>query len=141
RALHAPELVQLGLHSCVARGRDVARTRARGRAVAAHRGAPACAALRVSDARVIREKRISPYDDVLCGRAQRRARHGNSLSMEGYFSMSRKYYAHFMTEAAEMPAAPDEYRGVVELRAALRPQREAADLRTLLARNLDLPAE
>ncbi|HWL62737.1 MAG TPA: hypothetical protein VNQ32_08060 [Steroidobacteraceae bacterium] len=55
--------------------------------------------------------------------------------------MSRKYYAHFMTEAPEMPAAPDEYRGVVELRGVLRPQREAADLRALLARNLDMPAE
>ena len=55
--------------------------------------------------------------------------------------MSRKYYAHFVTEAPEMPASPDEYRGVVELRAALRPQREIADLRALLARNLDLPAE
>ena len=55
--------------------------------------------------------------------------------------MSRKYYAHFVTEAPEMPASPDEYRGVVGLRAALRPQRELADLRALLARNLDLPAE
>lgn len=64
-----------------------------------------------------------------------------SLSMEGYFSMSRKYYTHFMTEAPEMPAAPDEYRGVVELRAALRPHREAADLRALLASNLDMAAE
>lgn len=53
--------------------------------------------------------------------------------------MSRKYYAHFVTDG--MLASPDEYRGVVELRAPLRPQREAADLRTLLARNLDLPAE
>ena len=55
--------------------------------------------------------------------------------------MSRKYYAHFVTEAQEMRAAPDEYRGVVELGAALRPEREAADLRLLLARNLDLPSE
>jgi hypothetical protein len=55
--------------------------------------------------------------------------------------MSRKYYAHFVTDAAAMLGAPDEYRGVVELRAALRPQREAADLRALLARNLDLSAE
>jgi hypothetical protein len=55
--------------------------------------------------------------------------------------MSRKYYAHFVTEAEAMVGAPDEYRGVVELRAALRPQREAADLRALLARNLDLPAD
>jgi hypothetical protein len=55
--------------------------------------------------------------------------------------MSRKYYAHFVTEAQEVLSQPDEYRGVVELRAALRPQREAAQLRDLLARNLDLPAE
>jgi hypothetical protein len=61
--------------------------------------------------------------------------------MEGYFSMSRKYYAHFMTEAPGMPAAPDEYRGVVELHDALRPHREAADLRALLARDLDVHAE
>jgi hypothetical protein len=53
--------------------------------------------------------------------------------------MSRKYYAHFVTDG--MIAAPDEYRGVVELRAPLRPSREAADLRALLARNLDLPTE
>ena len=53
--------------------------------------------------------------------------------------MSRKYYAHFVTEG--MLASSDEYRGVVELRAELRPQRELADLRTLLARNLDLPPE
>lgn len=53
--------------------------------------------------------------------------------------MSRKYYAHFVTD--RMMPAPDEYRGVVELRAPLRPQREAADLRALLARNLDLPTE
>jgi hypothetical protein len=55
--------------------------------------------------------------------------------------MSRKYYAHFVTEAQEMLATADEYRGVVELRAALRPAREAADLRALLARNLEVPAE
>lgn len=55
--------------------------------------------------------------------------------------MSRKYYAHFVTETRELPASPDEYRGVVELRAALRPEREAADLRTMLARNLDMPPE
>ncbi len=53
--------------------------------------------------------------------------------------MSHKYYAHFVTDG--MLAASDEYRGVVELRAALRPQREAADLRVLLGRNLDLPPE
>jgi hypothetical protein len=53
--------------------------------------------------------------------------------------MSRKYYAHFVTEG--LLAAPDEYRGVVELRAPLRPHCETADLRALLARNLDLPAE
>jgi hypothetical protein len=51
--------------------------------------------------------------------------------------MSRKYYAHFVTEAQQMPASPDEYRGVVELRAALRPDRESADLRALLARILN----
>lgn len=55
--------------------------------------------------------------------------------------MSRKYYAHFVTEAEAMVGQPDEYRGVVELRAALRPQREAADLRALLARNLDVAAD
>jgi hypothetical protein len=55
--------------------------------------------------------------------------------------MSRKYYAHCVTEAEALVGAPDEYRGVVELRAALRPQREAADLRALLARNLDVAAD
>jgi len=53
--------------------------------------------------------------------------------------MSHKYYAHFVTDG--MMATSDEYRGVVELRAELRPQREIADLRSLLARNLDLPPE
>jgi hypothetical protein len=53
--------------------------------------------------------------------------------------MSHKYYAHFVTDG--MMATSDEYRGVVELRAELRPQREVADLRSLLARNLDLPPE
>jgi hypothetical protein len=55
--------------------------------------------------------------------------------------MSRKYYAHFVTDAEASVGAPDEYRGVVELRAALRPQREASELRTLLARDLELPPE
>jgi hypothetical protein len=55
--------------------------------------------------------------------------------------MPRKYYAHFVTEAQEALASQDEFRGVIELRAALRPQREAAELRAMLARNLDLPAE
>jgi hypothetical protein len=55
--------------------------------------------------------------------------------------MPHRYYAHFVTEAEVLYDAPDEYRGVVELRAALRPQREAADLRALLARNLDIAAE
>jgi hypothetical protein len=55
--------------------------------------------------------------------------------------MSRKYYAHFVTEAEARLGAPDEYRGVVELRAALCPAREASELRTLLARDLDLTAE
>lgn len=55
--------------------------------------------------------------------------------------MSRKYYAHFVTDAHGMLAAADEYRGVVELGAALRPAREAAELRALLARNLEVPAE
>jgi hypothetical protein len=53
--------------------------------------------------------------------------------------MSRKYYAHFVTDG--MMPAPDEYRGVVELHSPLRPQREAADLRVLLARNLDVSTE
>ncbi|HTQ36550.1 MAG TPA: hypothetical protein VMH77_05885 [Steroidobacteraceae bacterium] len=54
--------------------------------------------------------------------------------------MSRKYYAHFVTERP--PAAgPGEYSGVVELRQALRPQKELAELRTLLATSFDLPAE
>jgi hypothetical protein len=55
--------------------------------------------------------------------------------------MSRKYYAHFVTEAPEFLAMPDEYRGVVELRAALAPAREAAELRLMLARDLSVPAE
>jgi hypothetical protein len=54
--------------------------------------------------------------------------------------MSRKYYTHFVTEYPR-PAGPGEYSGVVELHAALRPQRELADLRSLLARNFDLPPE
>ena len=54
--------------------------------------------------------------------------------------MSRKYYTHFVTD--EMMATPNGgYRGVVELRAELRPQREVADLRTLLAHNLDVSPE
>jgi hypothetical protein len=55
--------------------------------------------------------------------------------------MSRKYYAHFVTEAREIFALPDEYRGVVELHAALGPACEAAELRQMLARDLSLPAE
>jgi len=50
--------------------------------------------------------------------------------------MSRKYYTHFVTD--EMLATSDGYRGVVELRAELRPQHEVSDLRTLLARNFDV---
>ena len=46
--------------------------------------------------------------------------------------MSRKYYAHFVTEAQEMLATPDEYRGVVELRAALRPVGPARHWATVL---------
>jgi hypothetical protein len=53
--------------------------------------------------------------------------------------MSRKYYAHFVTELPRI-AGPGEYSGVVELREALRPQRELAQLRALLARSFDLPA-
>jgi hypothetical protein len=55
--------------------------------------------------------------------------------------MSRKYYAHFVTEIPEMLAGIGEYSGVVELRKALRPQREMVELRTLLADSFDLPAE
>jgi len=54
--------------------------------------------------------------------------------------MSRKYYAHFVTDAPE-PTSTGEYSGVVVLQAALKPQREMAELRTLLARSFDLPAE
>jgi hypothetical protein len=54
--------------------------------------------------------------------------------------VSRKYFTHFVTELP--PAAgPGEYSGVVELQRALHPQRELAELRKLLAMNLDLPPE
>ncbi len=54
--------------------------------------------------------------------------------------MSRKYYAHFVTE--QSPAAGfGEYSGVVELHAALRPHGELAELRRLLATSFDVPAE
>jgi len=54
--------------------------------------------------------------------------------------MTRKYFAHFVTELA--PAAGfGEYSGVVELHKALRPENESAELRKLLAVSFDLPAE
>lgn len=54
--------------------------------------------------------------------------------------MSRKYYAHFVTEDDDLPG-PGEYSGVVEVRAALRPDRETVDLRAMLARSFHLPAD
>ena len=42
--------------------------------------------------------------------------------------MSRKYYAHFITEMPPI-AGPGEYSGVVELQRALRPERELPELR------------
>jgi hypothetical protein len=54
--------------------------------------------------------------------------------------MSSKYYAHFVTDTPDVVQA-GEYRGVVELHAPLRPRREVADLRVLLARNFDVPAD
>ncbi len=54
--------------------------------------------------------------------------------------MSRKYYAHFVTELPPV-AGPGEYSGVVELRKALRPESELAELRALIATSFDLPAE
>jgi len=54
--------------------------------------------------------------------------------------MSRKYYAHFVTELPPT-AGFGEYSGVVELQKALRPESELAELRKLLATNFDLPAE
>jgi hypothetical protein len=54
--------------------------------------------------------------------------------------MSSKYYAHFVTDTAE-PQVAGEYSGVVELEAPLLPQREARQLRALLARNFDITAE
>jgi hypothetical protein len=54
--------------------------------------------------------------------------------------MSRKYYAHFITEMPPI-AGPGEYSGVVELHKALRPEGEVAELRRLLATSFDLPAE
>jgi hypothetical protein len=54
--------------------------------------------------------------------------------------MSSKYYTHFVTEVPDLTGC-GEYSGVVELHAPLRPQRELKDLRVLLARNFDVPAE
>ncbi len=54
--------------------------------------------------------------------------------------MSRKYYAHFVTDDAAL-AGLGEYSGVVETHSALRPQREMVDLRVMLARSFDLPAD
>ena len=54
--------------------------------------------------------------------------------------MSRKYYAHFVTDTAEAQVA-GEYSGVVELEAPLHPQRETRQLRALLARNFDITIE
>lgn len=54
--------------------------------------------------------------------------------------MSRKYYAHFVTDAPDTTGA-GEYSGVVVLQAALQPQREMSELRALLARSFDLPPE
>ena len=54
--------------------------------------------------------------------------------------MSSKYYAHFVTDTAE-PQVAGEYSGVVELESPLLPQREARQLRALLARNFDITAE
>jgi len=54
--------------------------------------------------------------------------------------MSRKYYAHFVTELPPATGA-GEYSGVVELQQALRPEKELAELRRLLASSFDLPAE
>ena len=54
--------------------------------------------------------------------------------------MSRKYFTHFVTELP-LAAGASEYSGVVELKRALRPQSELAELRKLLAHNFDLPAE
>lgn len=54
--------------------------------------------------------------------------------------MSRKYYTHFVTELPPIDG-PGEYRGVVELRKPLRPERELSELRHLLATSFDLSAE
>ena len=54
--------------------------------------------------------------------------------------MSSKYYAHFVTDTAE-PQVAGEYSGVVELESPLLPQREARQLRALLALNFDITAE
>ncbi|MEJ0098942.1 MAG: hypothetical protein WDO12_04045 [Pseudomonadota bacterium] len=54
--------------------------------------------------------------------------------------MSRKYFAHFVTELPPSAGA-GEYSGVVELHKALRPEGETVELRRLLAVSFDLPAE
>lgn len=54
--------------------------------------------------------------------------------------MTRKYFTHFITETPPATGT-GEYSGVVELQRALRPERELAELRKLLATNFDLAAE
>ncbi|MEP7313415.1 MAG: hypothetical protein ABI859_12595 [Pseudomonadota bacterium] len=54
--------------------------------------------------------------------------------------MSSKYYAHFVADAPDLTRA-GEYTGVVELTTPLRRHRESRELRSVLARNFDLPSE
>jgi hypothetical protein len=54
--------------------------------------------------------------------------------------MSTKYYAHFVAESADARGT-GEYTGVVEVHSPLRTNREARDLRSVLARNFDLSSE
>jgi hypothetical protein len=54
--------------------------------------------------------------------------------------MSSKYYTHFVADVPELKQT-GEYTGVVEVAAPLHRQREARELKTVLARNFDLPSE
>ena len=54
--------------------------------------------------------------------------------------MSSKYYTHFVADVPERQQT-GEYTGVVEVAAPLHKQREARELKAVLARNFDLPSE
>jgi hypothetical protein len=54
--------------------------------------------------------------------------------------MPSKYYTHFVADVPELKQT-GEYTGVVEVASPLHRQREARELKAVLARDFDLPCE